>query len=948
MQTESGSLKTMQAPSYIPLDGRVQMRPGHNRHYRQQYPSNHYNRTKRKRDSSSGSNGGSVPTRSDSPGEGLALPPWADPVYPYTKGIIGLHQEIDDFYQWIMPTEEEHYMRMGVVHRIEECIQKIWPAATLHIFGSFRTGLYLPTSDIDLVLVGKWETQPLRTLERALLENKIADPATLKVLDKASVPIIKLTDKITRIRVDVSFNMANGLRSVELVKMYKKRFPALSKLICVLKQFLLQRDLNEVFTGGLSSYCLILMVVSFLQLHPRMDISSNSTNLGVLLLEFFELYGRNFNYLDTAIRVVGQGSYVSKQEVQEDMPPGHRPSLLCIEDPLQPGNDVGKSSYGALQVRQAFDFAFGQLSRALCRGGGGSSTFLSRIIQVDPSTLQYREWIKNTFPVPQSERGNSLSPEPPEVSPASNLVGENTNSETVISANSCTENRRPTDEQSRQVVAAGAEDAEDEEEEEDEEEDEDDLASYLGNKEDCLSESSESYRSSSPDHMLPSDLVATPRQANTSPTLSQATLASSSSAMSISPANSEVGSSTRSVSRLSSTTVASAGSGVSAGRNGGNSGSTNGRMSSTSSTSQAKPRYAWAAARKSAPVNRADLDMNWRASSSTTSNSTSAAPTSERPTASISAGDRDGAAMAMHAGRRMVASALSAATAGCDRADRDANWREHESNKPPSGAKNKKRNSAENTGKREEAPRREDASKKETRVTNSCPDQQSQKPAASERRVPPESRAGHAKKPLESSKSRKAVSHTESSRKLDSSSSSSSSNNSSSSSRAGKVNAEVELLSPLPPPLAATTASTKSYGGGVSAAVKSKPSTQCDRPGEPGLSTDGCDKKLRTGTTPATTTPHPGSTVPPSNSSCGSAAINNNKADASTKSEFSQVKRSKKKKKKRDLNSSGGTGAMAKDTISSDSSPKGEIKLYSAKNVANRFSGVAGPRIPKR
>ena len=33
-----------------------------------------------------------------------------------------------------------------------------------------------------------------------------------------------------------------------------------------------------------------------------------------------------------------------------DMPPGHRPSLLCIEDPLQPGNDVGKSSYGALQV----------------------------------------------------------------------------------------------------------------------------------------------------------------------------------------------------------------------------------------------------------------------------------------------------------------------------------------------------------------------------------------------------------------------------------------------------------------------------------------------------------------------------------------------------------------------------------------------------------------------
>ena len=40
--------------------------------------------------------------------------------------------------------------------------------------------------------------------------------------------------------------MANGLKSVELVKLYRRQFPPLQKLICVLKQFLLQRDLNEV------------------------------------------------------------------------------------------------------------------------------------------------------------------------------------------------------------------------------------------------------------------------------------------------------------------------------------------------------------------------------------------------------------------------------------------------------------------------------------------------------------------------------------------------------------------------------------------------------------------------------------------------------------------------------------------------------------------------------
>lgn len=52
--------------------------------------------------------------------------------------------------------------------------------------------------------------------------------------------------------------------------------------------------MNEVWTGGISSYGLILMAVSFLQNHPREE--RNKANLGVLLIEFFELYGKRFNY----------------------------------------------------------------------------------------------------------------------------------------------------------------------------------------------------------------------------------------------------------------------------------------------------------------------------------------------------------------------------------------------------------------------------------------------------------------------------------------------------------------------------------------------------------------------------------------------------------------------------------------------------------------------------
>lgn len=131
----------------------------------------------------------------------------------------------------------------------------------------------------------------MRTLEQSLLEHDIAEASSLKVLDKASVcntsfkiyhvilsnyadvsvnnlfqvPIVKLKDKASDVKVDISFNMSNGVKSAELIKEFKRKFPVLPKLVIVLKQFLLQRDLNEVFTGGISSYSLILMTISFLQ-----------------------------------------------------------------------------------------------------------------------------------------------------------------------------------------------------------------------------------------------------------------------------------------------------------------------------------------------------------------------------------------------------------------------------------------------------------------------------------------------------------------------------------------------------------------------------------------------------------------------------------------------------------------------------------------------------------
>ncbi|XP_029796950.1 terminal nucleotidyltransferase 4A isoform X2 [Suricata suricatta] len=313
-----------------------------------------------------------------------------------------LHEEIIDFYNFMSPCPEEAAMRREVVKRIETVVKDLWPAADVQIFGSFSTGLYLPTSDIDLVVFGKWERPPLQLLEQALRKHNVAEPCSIKVLDKATVPIIKLTDQETEVKVDISFNMETGVRAAELIKNYMKKYSLLPYLILVLKQFLLQRDLNEVFTGGISSYSLILMAISFLQLHPRIDARRADENLGMLLVEFFELYGRNFNYLKTGIRIKEGGAYIAKEEIMKAMTSGYRPSMLCIEDPLLPGNDVGRSSYGAMQVKQVFDYAYIVLSHAvspLARSypNRDSESTLGRIIKVTQEVIDYRRWIKEKW-----------------------------------------------------------------------------------------------------------------------------------------------------------------------------------------------------------------------------------------------------------------------------------------------------------------------------------------------------------------------------------------------------------------------------------------------------------------------------------------------------------------------------------------------------------------------
>ncbi|XP_055341519.1 terminal nucleotidyltransferase 4B-like isoform X3 [Paramacrobiotus metropolitanus] len=326
--------------------------------------------------------------------------------------LNSLHEEIEDFANWIAPTPAEQRMRLELMQRLRTAVTKRFPDAVVDYYGSYRTGLYLPTSDIDVVLLSERTALPLYTVKDVLLQADIGAPESVKVLDRASVPIIKLTDRHTDVKANVSFNMVSGLQTAELVLTFLKEYPCLEKLVLVLKQFLQQHGLNESFTGGIGSYALVLLTVSFLQLHPRYNTLEDGVNVGALLIEFLELYGRHFNYVDTAIRIKDGGCHLAKEELWRDVSGCQRSPTFSIEDPLLPGNDVGRTSYASPQVKQAFESAYSRLYTAVVESSGQTDdklcashySFLGRIIQVSDDINNYRGRINRQYPAePQPE-----------------------------------------------------------------------------------------------------------------------------------------------------------------------------------------------------------------------------------------------------------------------------------------------------------------------------------------------------------------------------------------------------------------------------------------------------------------------------------------------------------------------------------------------------------------
>ncbi|RHZ89339.1 hypothetical protein Glove_16g181 [Diversispora epigaea] len=292
--------------------------------------------------------------------------PWITEVseIEYTSVSQRLHYEILELVDYLKPTDIEHLLRAFVIKRIEIAIQKYIPTAEILAFGSFNTGLYLPTSDIDLVCFIHAQTPlALREVSRILVQENISleRPITLA---RAVVPIIKFREYYTTFNVDLSFNQASGFFSALSIKKFMREWPSLEKLVMVLKHFLRHHEIDDPSTGGMGGFTVFCMILSFFQLHREIQRGSlipEDENLGVLLIEFFELYGLDFNYEKLAIRVKSSEGYGYYLKENESWAMKNPPTNLCIQDPTDEDNDISRSTRNMDYIREQFKCAFNRL-----------------------------------------------------------------------------------------------------------------------------------------------------------------------------------------------------------------------------------------------------------------------------------------------------------------------------------------------------------------------------------------------------------------------------------------------------------------------------------------------------------------------------------------------------------------------------------------------------------
>ena len=319
---------------------------------------------------------------------------WKAAEMPLADMRHSLTDEIKAYEAYMRLSPQEEAASQLVISDVNSVAQNEPDIKPLTLIGSRSTGLATPISDFDFTftfqksLPGGWIIPPSETdvpqAQSSYSEKKLKAMKALRKVDKhfrsshkfsntdfvwqARVPIIRSKHVATGLDVQIQ-TLAPYQAAQEHTAAYLSEFPSLRPLYIILRYCLEVRGLTTVFEGGLGSYSILMMIVTALK-HSSGKFASD--DLGGQLLHVLEFYGKADLYkvgfsadpprvfekqkegwsLEEKIARTADSQLRGIDQMQKYYP--RKPYLLCLQDPANDLNDLGKNAYAIKHIQATF------------------------------------------------------------------------------------------------------------------------------------------------------------------------------------------------------------------------------------------------------------------------------------------------------------------------------------------------------------------------------------------------------------------------------------------------------------------------------------------------------------------------------------------------------------------------------------------------------------------
>ena len=148
---------------------------------------------------------------------------------------------------------------------------------------------------------------------------------------------------MNKISVDISINSAND-KQLELIQNILKDYPQIKPLIKIIKKLLQIKEMNNPYKGGMSSYCLFLLLYSYIKLYNKKENIIFNNDYGSLLIGFLYYYITYIDFKSTIIAPHQINPFIIKSQLD---------SIPTIIEPITKQN-AGKTIFKIFDVINIF------------------------------------------------------------------------------------------------------------------------------------------------------------------------------------------------------------------------------------------------------------------------------------------------------------------------------------------------------------------------------------------------------------------------------------------------------------------------------------------------------------------------------------------------------------------------------------------------------------------